>query len=933
MATAVTGAVGAVAPRQLYSIISWNVNGVRSLITAGHPHALAPLVPHLSSSNINDNSNINSGSPGKNRNGDNVYLGKSVAGGVSDAVAAADAAAGTIRAAASTIVCYQETKLSSDADLTPALALPTIPAVGGGNAASWDSFWSHSRARKGYSGVATFAPRGTTLHAVRDFFGLEEFDREGRALLTDHDAFLCLNVYFPNGQQSAERLEFKFRFFEALFARVRALERGTFQQEFLPDIKADISNSDKGNKDSMNADVANAGASTSSAMATTSVLSQQLVPPFARGVHSARDLTSLRAMSSRPRAVAVVGDVNIALRSLDVYSPRHFAEGSSFLPGERLMLARHVHTRAAESRLSGAGLPVVYYGGGGGQKDEERAAQAAEAGSEAEAVAVRVRVAKPRGPTVTTVNLCRCAVLPTTNADNTPASTTGNRGGGSGAQMRCPRTGQCVQSVAVAPQFARAVLDAEVQSSGLAAVWLRKENNTNNINRNNSNMRNSVSLHESDNYDIAVSEAETKTGVDDASVNSELLTASGDAASLSADCCCASPTPGPGSDIAPPQQSPTDTATDADASNVLASQSQSQATALSQTTSAVVSASVAGAASDAASGAGAGAEGPFLWDAFRVLHPHARAAYTCWNTLKGLRGPNLGCRIDYTLLSHSLTFATERTTAVADPTAAAVAASDSGSGSGAHAVQRGAATHCLLRRACALPRVMGSDHCPVLVSFLASPPLHSTVATGTAEAPPLCARRAVARLGSMQALLGSFFAPKSNNNNNNNSNNNSNSNSDSNSNSNNNINSNNNSNSNINSNSSAVPTADRRTSGGIGAFFAVNSNTTTTATVSSAAAATAASTMVCRTSSLVSLSSVSMSTETHAVGDVTTEDPVSAIAAKCCDNNDDGDGSDLEVVGVTMTTSSATAVAATANASKQVKRTSSGLHLFMKPKK
>lgn len=67
--------------------------------------------------------------------------------------------------------------------------------------------------RKGYSGVATFskkAPKSVTLG-----LGVEEFDHEGRVIVTDHGEFLLANIYFPNGKQNKTRLDYKMGFYAA----------------------------------------------------------------------------------------------------------------------------------------------------------------------------------------------------------------------------------------------------------------------------------------------------------------------------------------------------------------------------------------------------------------------------------------------------------------------------------------------------------------------------------------------------------------------------------------------------------------------------------------------------------------------------------------------------------------------------------------------
>ena len=77
------------------------------------------------------------------------------------------------------------------------------------------SYWSYSLNKKGYSGVATYTkPRPTR---VRDGFGIEKYDVEGRVLEHDFGEFVLFNVYFPNGQKDEERLQYKLDFYEAFF--------------------------------------------------------------------------------------------------------------------------------------------------------------------------------------------------------------------------------------------------------------------------------------------------------------------------------------------------------------------------------------------------------------------------------------------------------------------------------------------------------------------------------------------------------------------------------------------------------------------------------------------------------------------------------------------------------------------------------------------
>jgi exodeoxyribonuclease-3 len=66
--------------------------------------------------------------------------------------------------------------------------------------------------KAGYSGVATFSkdePK-TVIIGDRD----NDWDNEGRVMITKFDEFTLLNVYFPNGKRDKGRLKFKMDFYE-----------------------------------------------------------------------------------------------------------------------------------------------------------------------------------------------------------------------------------------------------------------------------------------------------------------------------------------------------------------------------------------------------------------------------------------------------------------------------------------------------------------------------------------------------------------------------------------------------------------------------------------------------------------------------------------------------------------------------------------------
>lgn len=102
------------------------------------------------------------------------------------------------------ILAVQETKLQQ-AQVTDEMQ----------NIAGYEAYWSHATVKKGYSGVVTYSrlkPR-----TVRYGIGIPRFDNEGRIIEMDFGDFIFFNVYFPNGQMSAERLQYKLDFYEKFF--------------------------------------------------------------------------------------------------------------------------------------------------------------------------------------------------------------------------------------------------------------------------------------------------------------------------------------------------------------------------------------------------------------------------------------------------------------------------------------------------------------------------------------------------------------------------------------------------------------------------------------------------------------------------------------------------------------------------------------------
>ncbi|XP_044299421.1 DNA-(apurinic or apyrimidinic site) endonuclease 2 isoform X2 [Varanus komodoensis] len=156
------------------------------------------------------------------------------------------------------IICLQETKITRD------LLEEPLAIVEG-----YNSYFSFSRTRSGYSGVATFCKADATPEAAEeglsglftkhdgavgcygntDNFTLEELqalDSEGRAMITRHcictseqreTTLTVINVYCPRADpEKPERGDFKLRFFHLLQARAEALLRAGGHVVILGDI-------------------------------------------------------------------------------------------------------------------------------------------------------------------------------------------------------------------------------------------------------------------------------------------------------------------------------------------------------------------------------------------------------------------------------------------------------------------------------------------------------------------------------------------------------------------------------------------------------------------------------------------------------------------------------------------------------------------------
>lgn len=109
------------------------------------------------------------------------------------------------------VLCLQEIKAKED-QIPEDIKRPV----------GYHSYFESSRERNGYSGVALFSK--IEPNKVERGIGVDRFDSEGRGLLAHYDDFVLLNIYFPNGKASAERLNFKMIFYEEVLALTKRLK-------------------------------------------------------------------------------------------------------------------------------------------------------------------------------------------------------------------------------------------------------------------------------------------------------------------------------------------------------------------------------------------------------------------------------------------------------------------------------------------------------------------------------------------------------------------------------------------------------------------------------------------------------------------------------------------------------------------------------------
>lgn len=89
------------------------------------------------------------------------------------------------------------------------------------NPQGYTGFWNPATVKKGYSGTACLYRKEPL--SVRTGLPEAEFNGEGRLITLEYPEFHLLNCYFPNGQMSQERLDFKMGYYDAFLAYAQQL--------------------------------------------------------------------------------------------------------------------------------------------------------------------------------------------------------------------------------------------------------------------------------------------------------------------------------------------------------------------------------------------------------------------------------------------------------------------------------------------------------------------------------------------------------------------------------------------------------------------------------------------------------------------------------------------------------------------------------------
>jgi exodeoxyribonuclease-3 len=110
------------------------------------------------------------------------------------------------------ILCLQETKSTPDQ-----LPLEVLAPEG------YNAYFHFPTEKKGYSGVAIYT-KEEPLRVINDL-GIPDMDQEGRLIMAEYKDFILLNIYFPNGGGSPEKLQYKLEFYKHFLEYIEKLKK------------------------------------------------------------------------------------------------------------------------------------------------------------------------------------------------------------------------------------------------------------------------------------------------------------------------------------------------------------------------------------------------------------------------------------------------------------------------------------------------------------------------------------------------------------------------------------------------------------------------------------------------------------------------------------------------------------------------------------
>jgi exodeoxyribonuclease-3 len=121
------------------------------------------------------------------------------------------------------ILCLQETKAELS-QLSDEIAKPK----------GYFSYFSHSKVKKGYSGVAIY----TKVEPEKVTYGIDMKgnDDEGRTVTAHFKDFVLINCYFPNGGGAPARLAYKLKFYDEFLEYINKLKKSGKKIIFTGDV-------------------------------------------------------------------------------------------------------------------------------------------------------------------------------------------------------------------------------------------------------------------------------------------------------------------------------------------------------------------------------------------------------------------------------------------------------------------------------------------------------------------------------------------------------------------------------------------------------------------------------------------------------------------------------------------------------------------------